>query len=530
MRGSVFRRCACRDPKTGKQYGQSCPKINQRRHGTWGLRQELPPSAGGERRTFRRSGYSSSTEAQTDLDTLRSLLAVPDVDDLEGRQRMGDLLEQAAARREPLPDLEETRRKFKSGHSLTVRITVGDWLDTWLAGRKIRRSTIDRYGRDIRLHLKPAIGDVRLDRLRVSHLTEMFNAIVERNIEIEEANTLRRSAIEELKPLRGRERRRFARNAIAGMPAFRRPVGPTTRKHIRATLRAALNDAIGQELITFNPAAHVELDPVRRPRARLWTKERVEQWKITGERPSPVMVWTPAQTGAFLDAIMKDELYVLFHLIAYRGLRRGEACGLRPEDLDLKGRSLTVATQLVDICGEIEESEPKSEAGNRVVALDVDTVGVIKRDIKRQRKAREEAGSAWVDSGRLFTRPDGQWVEPTWLSDYFDRLVRRVGLPPIRLHDLRHGAATMALRAGADKKVVQELLGHSSYSLTADTYTSVLPELAMEAAEATARLVPRRSTKGTAGLTSGSHRDKKSKSSDKKDRKKGKKQQVKPAS
>ncbi|WP_328343668.1 tyrosine-type recombinase/integrase [Micromonospora sp. NBC_00421] len=489
----------------------------------------MPLNGDGERRTFRRSGYSSATEAQADLDLLRAFLAVPDADDVGGRQRMGDMLEQVAAKREPLPDLEETRRKFRSGHSLTARTTVGEWLDTWIAGRKIRRSTIDRYKRDIRLHLKPNIGAIRLDRLRVSHLTEMFNAIVERNIEIEEANALRRAAIEELKTLKGRERRRAARAAIAEMSPFRRAVGPTTRKHIRATVRAALNDAIGQELITFNPAAHVELDPVRRAKARVWTAERVEQWKATGERPSPVMVWTPAQTGAFLDAIVGDELYALFHLIAYRGLRRGEACGVRPEDLDLKGRSLAVATQLVDISGVIEENEPKSEAGNRIVALDIDTVRVVKRHIKRQRKAREKAAAAWVDSGRLFTRPDGQWVEPTWLSDYFERLVRRVGLPPIRLHDLRHGAATMALLAGTDKKVVQELLGHSSYSLTANTYTSVLPELAMEAAEATARLVPRRRTKGTAGLTSGSRGANPSKDGAKKDRKKSKKQQVNPA-
>ncbi|MFF0471346.1 tyrosine-type recombinase/integrase [Micromonospora zamorensis] len=525
----MFRRCACRDPKTGKQYGQSCPKLNQRRHGTWGIRQELPPDAGGQRRTFRRSGYTSATEAQADLDAVRALLALPEIDDAEGRQRMGDLLEHVAANRESLPALEETRRKFRSGQSLTVRITVGEFLDTWLSGRKIRASTINRYGRDIRLHLKPRIGEIRLDRLRVSHLSEMFNAIVERNIEIEEANALRRAAVEELKTLRGRERRRAARAAIAEMPPFRRPVGPATRRHIRATLRAALNDAITQELITFNPAAHVELDPVNRPKGLVWTDERVAQWRATGERPSPVMVWTTEQTGAFLNGIADDELYALFHLVALRGLRRGEACGLRPEDVDLKGHALTVATQLVDINGEIEESAPKSEAGNRMVALDGGTVKVIKRHNKRQRQAREEAGSAWMESGRLFTRANGEWVEPTWLSDYFDRLVKRLDLPPIRLHDLRHGAATMALKAGTKMKVVQAMLGHSSYALTADTYTAVLPELALEAAEATARLISRPGAQRTAGLTSGSRGDKRSKGGNQQDRKKGKKQQVKPA-
>ncbi len=224
----------------------------------------------------------------------------------------------------------------------------------------------------------------------------------------------------------------------------------------------------------------------------MWTDDRVAQWQATGVKLSPVMVWTPSQTGAFLDSVSGDDLYALFHLIAFRGLRRGEACGLRPEDLDLKAQTLTIATQLVAVGGVgIEENAPKSDAGDRVVALDRDSVRALKRHLKRQRKAREKAGAAWVDSGRLFTRATGAWFEPDWLTDRFERLARRAGLPPIRLHDLRHGAATIALAAGVDRKVVQEMLGHASIGLTSDTYTSVLPEVAHDAAEAAARLVPR---------------------------------------
>lgn len=158
----------------------------------------------------------------------------------------------------------------------------------------------------------------------------------------------------------------------------------------------------------------------------------------------------------------------------------------------------------MDNGGEVEESKPKSDAGDRDVALDAVTIGILRRHRLRQQKARLEAGEAWVESGRVFTRENGAWIEPDWLSDHFDRLVQRSGLPPIRLHDLRHGAATLALAAGVDMKVVQEMLGHSSYTLTSDTYTSVLPEVAREAAEAAARLVPRRKGRRTGGLTSGS--------------------------
>ncbi|WP_225854370.1 site-specific integrase [Micromonospora sp. ALFpr18c] len=460
---------------------------------------------------------------------MRALLGVADAADPDGRRRIGDLLEHLASAREPLPSLEEARRKFRSNQSLTAKLTVGEWLDAWLAGRKVRRSTHDRYRRDIELHLKPRIGMLRIDRLRVAHLSEMFEAIVRRNIEIEEANALRRAALDELRTRKGRGRRREVRAAVHEMPPFRRAVGPTTRVHIRATLRAALNDAITQEIITFNPAAHVELDPARRPKALVWTAERVATFAATGERPSPVMVWTPEQTGSFLDHVNNDDLYALFHLVALRGLRRGEACGLRWQDVDLAQRTITVATQLVDVNGEIVESEPKSDAGHRIVALDVETVKALKKHRKKQRKAQEDAASAWRDVGRVFTRTTGEWVEPGWLSDHFDRLVRRAGLPPIRLHDLRHGAATLALAAGTEMKVVQDMLGHSSIALTSDTYTSVLPEVAHQAAEAAAQLIPRQSTRRTAEHTPSTQGADESKSVAGKDQKKRKKQQVKPA-
>jgi hypothetical protein len=96
-----------------------------------------------------------------------------------------------------------------------------------------------------------------------------------------------------------------------------------------------------------------------------------------------------------------------------------------------------------------------------------------------------------VESGLVFTRENGKALHPEYATRHFERLARDAGLPPIRLHDLRHGAATLALAGGADLKTVSEMLGHSTITITADTYASVLPEVARRAAEAAARLVPR---------------------------------------
>ncbi|MFH0243084.1 tyrosine-type recombinase/integrase [Streptomyces sp. HK10] len=497
MKGSTYRRCSCRDPKTGKELGSSCPRRNSRNHCTYSIRQELPPREDGGRRSFARGGYSSLRAAQADLDHVRALLGLAEADDPEGVQLITEMLSEISRDKLPLPDVEETRRRLKAGQDLVGSLTVGEWLDRWLAGKRIRKSGISRYETDVRVHLKPHIGDRRLDRLRVSHLSEMFTAITDANAEILEQNAQRRAAVEELatvpwKGAENRARRKAMKAAIDAMPPFRRVTGPATRQHIKATLRAALNDAIGRQIITFNPAAHVEIDPVRKPKALVWTDERVARWQETGEKPSPVMVWTPEQTGAFLDFVAEDRLYAMWHLIAFRGLRRGEACGQPWSETNLDRHSLTVAGQLVQDGWGVEASEPKTDSGFRVVALDDDTVGVLERHRRQQEADRAEWGSAWVETGLVFTQEDGSWLHPGKVTDLFERLVAASGLPPIRLHDLRHGAATLMLAADIDIKIVSDTLGHSDTRITRDIYQSVLPHVGKNAAEATARLVPLR--------------------------------------
>jgi integrase len=95
-----------------------------------------------------------------------------------------------------------------------------------------------------------------------------------------------------------------------------------------------------------------------------------------------------------------------------------------------------------------------------------------------------------VETGLVFTQEDGSWLHPGKITDLFERLVAASSLPPIRLHDLRHGAATLMLAAGVDVKVVSDTLGHSDTRITRDIYQSVLPEVGKNAAEATAKLVP----------------------------------------
>ncbi|MDT0346738.1 tyrosine-type recombinase/integrase [Streptomyces litchfieldiae] len=502
MKGSTFRRCACRDPETGKQYGQSCPKLTSRRHGVWNVRQELPPRGDGTRRTFRRGGYENTTTAQADLDKVRALLSIPGQDDHEGRTRIGDLLETVSSQKEPIPDYDETARRFRSHQSLTARLTVGEWLDQWLAGKKTRENTNRTYESHVRYHLKPRIGHVRLDRLHIGNLSEMFEAIKDENEVIESQNAARREQVERCKwrgkgrpPAAERERLAAERAKLAEMEPFRKTTEAGTRQRIRATLRTALNTAIRHQLITFNPATYVELDSGKRPKPLLWTAERVRRWEETGEIPGPVMVWTPAQFGAFLDEAEGERLYALFHLIGFRGPRRGEAVGADEANIDLDEGLFTPAKELVVFRGEVHETKPKTDGSAATIGLDSVTVSVLRAFKARKARERLEWGEAWQDTGKFFTKEDGSWLHPDAVSDLFDRIAQRAGLPPINLRDLRHVTATVLHRAGADIHAIKEVLRYSTIALTSDTYTSLLPEVDREIAEKAAGVVPRGRTR-----------------------------------
>lgn len=498
MKGSTHRRCYCRDPKTGKPLGKKCPKLTSRKHGSYSIRQEIPPREDGTRRSFSRAGYDSLKAAQTDLDHVRAVLGLADADDPDDTTRIADLLERVADEKTPLPDVEEVRRRLRAGIDLSGRMAVGEWLDAWLAGKKTRKTTTNSYASHIRIHLKPRIGHIRLDRLNVGHLVEMFDAIADENETIAAENQARQGQVERCKPRKpGRpvaaERRRLAaeRAKLDEMKPFRKPTGPSTRQSIRRTLRAALNSAIAQQLITFNPASHVEIESAKRPKALLWTEDRVRRWEQEGGKPSPVMVWTPAQLGAFLDHASAHRMYAFFHLLSFRGLRRGEAVGQDWTNIDLSAGLLTVASEIVQDGWVPYESAPKTDSSANTIGLDSDTVAVLRAHRARQEDERREWGSAWKDTGKVFTQEDGSWLHPETVSELFRRLYREIGLPPINLRDLRHGAATLTHAGGGDLHTIKETLRHSTITLTSDTYTSLLPEVDKSAAEAAARLVPR---------------------------------------
>lgn len=508
--GATYKRCFCRDEE-GSALGQRCPKLRRRggawsaTHGRWYYQLELPPTSDGKRRNpLRRGGFASQDAAEAEMGRARELLGI--ANDADSRIAIADLMAAVVKKTKTLPDPDEVRRKIRTGRDLDDDITVGEWLEQWLARRKkLRKNTFRSYESHIRLYYQPNIGHIRLDRLRVTDVASVFDAIDELNDLITKA-------------------RASCDPAIRAKVKGRRLVGTASKQRVRATLRAALNLAIRERRIDINVATLIELPPGKRPKALVWTPERIAAWRkaydqhvaevehrkrhlakvedkryggrvnrldayVGTPRPSPVMVWTPEQTGVFLDRARAHRLYVQYHLIAFRGLRRGESCGLRWPDVDLGKGVITVQWQIIQLGGETDQGQPKSEAGERQIFLDRQTVRELRAHKTRQNAERLAAGDQWKDSGFVFTTEYGQPLHPPYVTEQFEQLAMEAGLPPIRLHDLRHGAATILLHAGHDMKVVQETLGLSSITIASDTYTSVLPDLARQSAEDAAAVI-----------------------------------------
>jgi integrase len=235
---------------------------------------------------------------------------------------------------------------------------------------------------------------------------------------------------------------------------------------ILTILNTAFNDAIRWQRLSHNPCKSVML-----PQA-----EKHEVVPLTGE-----------QALCLLNAARGHNLEGFLHLALATGLRKGELLGLKWSDIDMETRLLKVsrnATYLPDETGHYRMSEgtPKSRAGKRTIRLPQFAVNALSAHKLRQLEQRLQSGSAWTDTDLIFCNGRGAYYSLSALDAQFKKLVTVAGLPPMRIHDLRHSAATLLLKMGVPMKVIQEILGHSTYAVTANTYSHVLMEMQDEAA------------------------------------------------
>jgi len=311
---------------------------------------------------------------------------------------------------------------------------VGQWLPAKEAS--IAASTHARYVTSIEHYLLPHLGDSQLRRLQPTDLESLY-------------------------------RRLLLRGGRQGGP-----LAAKTVRNLHQIIRPALDDAVARGLIATNPARHVvPPDPRKRPSGR----RRAQSW-------------TGAQLGAFLAGAAGERHAVLFRLTAATGMRRGEVLGLRWDHVHLDTGRIEVTQAITAVGYRLEFSQLKTRTSRRNITLDAATVAMLAEWRRRQADQLAAAGVGNAEA-LVFTGSDGRPLHPHAASQAFGRAQRRLDVPVIRFHDLRHTHATLLLRDRVPIKVVSERLGHSNPAFTMMTYQHVLPGMQDDAASTYATLL-----------------------------------------
>jgi integrase len=346
--------------------------------------------------------------------------------------------------------LDELRRELKLGTLTPAGSgTVADYLNDWLQRERtrIRPSTWRGREQHVRAYLIPAFGRLSLARLTPVQVERAMARFVQAG-RPKDGETLKH-----------------------GLPP--RPVSPLTVRHIRATLRRALADAVRDGRVGRNAAADA-----RPP----YVPNR------------PVGYLSAPDVRRLLDATRDDPLGPIYALAASTGLRLGELLGLAWPDVDFKAGTLTVRRSLARAGdGGWALAQPKTSTSRRTIPLPSISREVLERRKALQEAERDTAGKAWQDRDDLvFTDSVGRYVQPGSVSHGFQDAREAAGLPAVRFHDLRHSAATLMLAEGVPLAVISEWLGHAGIAITASHYAAVVPALRRDAADAMDRaLAPR---------------------------------------
>jgi len=303
------------------------------------------------------------------------------------------------------------------------KLTVGQWLDVWAADYlgSVKPLTVQNYSQHIKNHLKPAMGAIRLEALDTPTIQKLYNTL-------------------------------SADHA------------PKTVKNIHGVLHKALQQAVKVGYIRFNPADACELPMIEK-----------KEIKPLDE----------ASTAVFLQAVQGHRFETVYLTMLFTGLRRGEACGLTWDCVDLERGTITISKQLQKVPGQPGAFNlvPTKNSKRRTISVAPFVVKLLKRHKAQQAEAQLKIGPLWNDTGFVFCNEIGEHLSPSTVYHNYKRVMASIGLPEARLHDLRHSFAVASIRAGDDIKTVQGNLGHATASFTLDVYGHITEAMRQASAD-----------------------------------------------
>ncbi|MFI8204456.1 tyrosine-type recombinase/integrase [Streptomyces sp. NPDC085937] len=353
-----------------------------------------------------------------------------------------------------LTELQEKTRQGIPAASSTM--AFGDYLTYWLATiapERLKPATLNSYEGLTRLYIRPALGKKRLNRLSPADvrrfLTEFKGSC--------------------LCCLRGadHERPEEKRGCCAVGKCCKRLPSTRTVQYVHAVLRSALQQAMREELIARNVARIVETPTVT---------------------PKEVRPLDSAEARILLKTARAHRLYALWLLLVSTGLRRGEALALTWSDIDLMNRQLRVRRNVQRIRRELLFGTPKTTRSVRTVSVPRHLVRALTQHREQQERERKVAGKKWQPApgqpdGLIFTTQTGRVIDPRSLNRMLTILCRDANVRRVRVHDLRHTCASLLLSRGVDARTIMETLGHSTITMTLDTYAHVMDTTLRAAAD-----------------------------------------------
>ena len=330
-----------------------------------------------------------------------------------------------SSRKEVAEKLFKAISEGKNGFAFdaTGKVLMKDHLRDWLED-SVRGSvsvrTYERKEEIIRLHIVPSLGNKKLKNLSPNDLQRLYREKLDSGLASRTVNQIHR------------------------------------------TLNGALNEAVKWRIIPYNVCSVVTPPKCIGNEMNVLTLEQVEQ---------------------LLDSAKGDRFEALYALAVTTGMRRGELLGLKWEDVDMNVSTVRVKRSLVLIRAGLVFVPPKSAKSRRSITL---TSGVVE-SLKKHKAYQDEErlGKRWRENSLVFPTTVGTPIYPHhFVRRYFKELLKKANLPDVRFYDLRHTCATLLLTKGVHPKIVQELLGHSSISITLDTYSHVLPNMQEKAVRA----------------------------------------------
>ena len=327
---------------------------------------------------------------------------------------------------------EEVRRKLVKAMSdrdgglvfNAGALTVGEYMDRWLTDVRdtVRQSTHERYEHAINPHITPALGRIKLKDLTSAQVRWFYRERLDSGL------------------------------------------APATVHKMHVVLHKALKAAVSDGLIPRNAAADLKLP------------------RIIREEIDPL---NQKEARRLLEAAGGDRLEALYVLALNTGMRQGELLALKWEDVDLERSVLRVRRTLSRRDNAYGLGEPKTKKSRRTIRLTAGAVEALRAHLSRQLGEMERLGSLYQPGGLVFATTTGTIINPSNLRNRsFKPLLQCAGLRQIRFHDLRHTCATLLLSKDVNPKVVSEMLGHTSVSITLDIYSHLLPDMQEKAAKA----------------------------------------------